>query len=306
MKEVKGENRVTQSHELVEALRDATPLTLQESRIVLTAISTLQPTDSVFDSQRIAVQDLLRLFNITDKNHKIIEKACESLFGKGVKIRQPEGRWIGYPWFQKIDYIPKEGYVEFQFPNDLQRYLLELKKEEGFTSYRLEHILRLSSPYYQRIYEICFKWKNAGSCQYDLQHLKNLIGAIKKTYNSYGPFKQKVLIPAVLEINEKTNIKIDFEEIKEGRKVVAIKFFVNEKNPKPKPQKNESRMGFKPRKSVRKERAVPEWFIPGGQGASEALPEATMTQEELEKKREELIKKLAELEATPRTTIYDR
>lgn len=289
-KEIKGENKVTQGNALVEALRDATPLSLQESRIVLTAISTLQPTDTVFDSQRISVQDLLKLFGITEKNHKLIEKACDSLFGKGIKIREGKS-WTSYPWFQKIKYIHNEGVVEFQFPNDLQRYLLDLKKE--FTSYSLEHILRLSSPYYQRIYELCFKWEHAGSCQFELQHLKNMIGAVKKTYDSYGPFKQKILIPAIDEINEKTDIKIDFEEIKKGRKVESIRFYIKLKSAKKSPKKDKEYSYKPPKKSIREE-IIPEWFKREEQ-ENEPVPEE-LDQEDLNRRREKLMKELASLD----------
>lgn len=239
--ELKGANKVTQSHSLVEALHKATPLSLQESRIVLTAISTIQPRDTIFDSQRIPVRDLLKLFNLGETNHKVIEKACDELITKGVKIKDGKG-WTNFPWFQKIKYHHGEGVVEFQFPNDLKPYLLELKKEKGFTSYKLENILQLSSPYSHRIYELCFKWQRAGGQEFELEHLKELVGATQKSYKVYGSFKQRVLIPAIQDVNKKTDITIDFEEIKESRKVVGIRFSVQ-------PRKKEGLAEQTPKKS---------------------------------------------------------
>lgn len=290
-KEIKGKNRVTQNHALVEALRDVHPLSLQESRIVLTAISTLQPSDTVFDSQRISVQDFLKLCDMPGTSHKVIKKACDSLFGKGVRIMDEDGKgFTNYPWFQKIKYIPNEGVVEFQFPNDLHSFLLELKKEEGFTSYRLENILQLSSAYIQRIYEICFKWKHAGSCEYELQNLKDLIGAVEKSYGIYGSFKQRILNPAVEEINKKTDIKIDFEEIKQGRKVVSINFLIESKDKKTKPTNEKPKYGYKPRKKIIREEPIPE-SLKNREARTQVIPQ-NMTKEEIDKMRQELLEEL--------------
>lgn len=227
-KTVKGEYKVSQHHALIESYHIVNPLKLQHYRIILTAISTIQQGDTEFHTYKIAVKELLKLFNITDKNHTLIEKACEELVGKGIKIKDEKG-WTMYPWFQKIRYYKNEGVIEFEFPNDLKPYLLELKKKEGFTSYRLENVLRLSSVYSQRIYEICYKWKKAGECEFNIDHFKKMIGATQDSYKkAFGSLKQRVLLPAMEEINEKTDIEISFKEIKTARKVTDIKFYIED------------------------------------------------------------------------------
>ncbi|WP_326493425.1 replication initiation protein [Clostridium tagluense] len=46
-------------------------------------------------------------------------------------------------------------------------------------------------------------------------------------YSRYNDFKRKVLLQAQKEINlDKTDISLDFKEIKTGRKVTSIKFYI--------------------------------------------------------------------------------
>lgn len=50
-----------------------------------------------------------------------------------------------------------------------------------------------------------------------------------KSYINYKDFRVKVLEKAQTEINELTDINIEFEPIKTGRKVTSIKFIIEEK-----------------------------------------------------------------------------
>ena len=51
-----------------------------------------------------------------------------------------------------------------------------------------------------------------------------------KSYVNYKDFRVKVLEKAQTEINELTDINIEFEPIKTGRKVTSIKFIIEERN----------------------------------------------------------------------------
>lgn len=284
---IKSGNRVTQAHGLLEGYHRSSPLTLQESRIVLAAMSTVEPQDTVFDSQFIHVKDLLTLFNITPKNHNLIGVACKKLIGKHVEIDEGiEGEDPAlFPWFQKIKYYKKQGIVEFQFPNDLKPYLLQLKKQEGFTSYKLEYILQLGSPYSHRIYEISCKWRNAGVREFELEELKQIIGAVKKSYDNYGSFKQKVLNPSLKEINEKTDIDISFEEVKTGRKVTSIIFFIKSKKEKKEKKKTDTPFY---KKKITREEPIPKTF----EKRKEKIDSGIYSEEEIDQMRRELMEEI--------------
>ena len=59
----------------------------------------------------------------------------------------------------------------------------------------------------------------------ELMHLL----AVPKSY-SYGRFKKYILIPAQQSLEEHTDISFSFEEIKESRKVVQLRFILDAQN----------------------------------------------------------------------------
>ncbi|MGG7153656.1 replication initiation protein, partial [Clostridium neonatale] len=60
----------------------------------------------------------------------------------------------------------------------------------------------------------------------ELEELKKLLGATEKSYSIYQNVKNRIILKAQKELKEKTDICFDFEEIKTGRKVTSIKFFI--------------------------------------------------------------------------------
>ena len=66
-----------------------------------------------------------------------------------------------------------------------------------------------------------------------LEEFKKKLKLTQKSYNRYNNLKNNVLEPAIKEISEKSDIKLQIEEIKIGRKVEYLKFIVkNNTSPK--------------------------------------------------------------------------
>jgi hypothetical protein len=125
--------------------------------------------------------------------------------------------------------IYNEGEVRFMIYPKLRPFLLEVK--EKYLKYKLENILSLKSGYVIRLYEILKDWLelNAryGNKAEKIISLKELreIMEIPRSY-VYGMLKKRILEKAKKELSENTDIIFDYEEIKSGRKVTHLKFFI--------------------------------------------------------------------------------
>jgi plasmid replication initiation protein len=131
------------------------------------------------------------------------------------------------PWLASAEYFIGQGYMELEFSPKLKPYLLQLK--ERFTTYRLHNVMQLRSVYSIRIYELLKQYALIGTRLFELDDLKFILGIEKNEYEKYGHFKSKVLKVAQKELNEKTDISFEFEEIKSGRKVAKINFIIHKK-----------------------------------------------------------------------------
>lgn len=216
---------VTQKNELVEA-HHVDPLSVNEQKVVLTMISMIEPTDDDLKTYLLSVRDFAEMIGLKgESTYSEIKKISKTLVSKIVEIPIGKKDWIVATWASSVRYRSSEGTVEFSFDSKLKPYLLQLKNQ--FTSYRLSNILNLKSTYSIRLYELMKKWQHLGHWECSIDELRGLLGAKSvKSYLVYGNFKNRVLSPALVELNEKTDIQINFVEIKKGRRVDRIEFVI--------------------------------------------------------------------------------
>ena len=94
----------------------------------------------------------------------------------------------------------------------------------------LVHICGMKSAFSVRIYELMKSYSFRHTITFELDELKKLLMVEDvKSYNRFPDFRRKILEKAQLEINELTDINIEFEPIKTGRKITSIKFIIEEK-----------------------------------------------------------------------------
>ena len=112
-----------------------------------------------------------------------------------------------------------------------------IKKKEQFTQYALRNIVKFKSVYSIRIYELLKQYSTTDHKTriLEFQDLRAKLGLvefdkhnniIKEKFKSYRNIKQKILLSAQKELKEKADISFEFEEIKRGRRISAIKFII--------------------------------------------------------------------------------
>lgn len=216
---------VTQKNELVEA-RHIDPLSVNEQKIVLTMISMIEPADDDFKNYQLSVKNFAEMVGIKgESTYSEIKKISKTLVSKIIEIPIGKSDWIVATWASSVRYRSNEGTVEFTFDPKLKPYLLQLKNK--FTSYKLSNILNLKSTYSIRMYELMKKWQHLGRWECSIDDLRGVLGAKDvKSYSVYGNFKNRVLLPSLGELNEKTDVQISFKERKKGRSVERIEFTI--------------------------------------------------------------------------------
>lgn len=218
-------NWVTKSNELIESTYK---LSLQEQRILLVMASKVQPNDETLKTYRFRARDFIEIIGNKKGTgfYSYLKEIVNGLQSKVLTIKE-DGKQRNYNWVITSIYEDKEGYITLQFHPKLKYLFLELK--EKFTTYQLENVVRLNSVYSIRIYELLKQYERLKKRQFTIQELRKLLAIEPEKYKQYGHFKSKVLLVAQSEINEKTDIEINFTEIKTGRKVTSIEFLINGK-----------------------------------------------------------------------------
>jgi len=138
--------------------------------------------------------------------------------------------------FQKVEYIKGKGYLEIELSRHIRPYLYELK--DNFTSYQLHSALKLTSKYAKRIYQLASQWKDVGETrQYDLDEFKLMLklkdptGKEPEQFQNISQLKARVLEIAVRQINEHTDLQINYQLQKQGRAFTGVRFYVRKQQP---------------------------------------------------------------------------
>ena len=154
--------------------------------------------------------------------YKALNKACRKLMKTSITLEKPE---LSEVWEINIcsaaKYNKNAGYITIKFTDDIMPYLAQVKKR--FVLYNLKEIANFGSLYTTRLYELIQEFRETGWMLKSVKQLREVF-AVGNSLKLYGDFKKYTFAHACQEINANYNMNLRFEEEKEGRKVVAVKF----------------------------------------------------------------------------------
>lgn len=224
---MKDKNRIVRKNNLAISSR-ISGLSLIQTKLLNLAISELTEDNKPGDILRFNAIDVLKIIGLGEDNFTELRKSTLSMI-RGVELFSPDGAISQVPIFHGIKYHPG-GLIEIRFHDDVLPFLIKAKIE--FTKYYFENIQRLKSTYSIRIYELCKQYQNTfnGYREFTLDDLKYFLDMSKKIYPRYVDFKRRVITPSIEEINEKTDLFLKLEEVKIGRSVNKLRFYITPKN----------------------------------------------------------------------------
>jgi len=209
---------VVKANELIEM-----PVDFNLMQLKLFAKIVVSMRDSLGEEfYTFSIKALLKDFDLTDTNYTQLKLATKGLI-RPVIIKGEGGAEQQKAFFTDVNYSDK-GVVSFKIHPDLKPLILDLEK--NYTKYYFSNIARLKSAYAIRFYELLKQYQFRGKRVLSLQEIRELLKIDEGKYKQYGHFKVKVIAVAQKELKEKTDIYFEFEEIKEGRKIVAIRFLI--------------------------------------------------------------------------------
>jgi plasmid replication initiation protein len=237
----KAEHTFVHSNQLVEA-HYADALSYWEMYIFSKMCTMIDPKDTDFKHYKIYIKDILGHLDVnkSGQSYKYVVEAAKRLLDRQISMQyvNEEGKKMtihtrlvssvyGFDEPDENDAL----YILLTFAPELKPLLLQLK--ENFTILDLDVFKSLKTPTSVRLYQLlsAHLWKAEKKVQYDLDELKKKLGVANK-YEQYGPFKTYVLNEAQNKLLESTNLSFTYTEVKKGKKITSIIFFLREKNEK--------------------------------------------------------------------------
>lgn len=221
---------VVKGNDLIQ--RNRFELSLMEQKTVAYICSMIKPIDSGFQSEyEFKIRDYCKICDIdydNGANYAYVKETLKKLRDRSMWMTLEDGSETVVGWLDRVTTNKKSGLAHIRIDDRLIPYLFDLKQQ--FTQYQLYNILGMKSAFSVRIYELMKSYSFRHTIIFELNELKELLMVEHvKSYVNYKDFRVKVLEKAQTEINELTDINIEFEPIKTGRKVTSIKFIIEEK-----------------------------------------------------------------------------
>jgi plasmid replication initiation protein len=206
----------------------------EEQNFIYHVISQISNEDKDFLEYEVCISTLSRL-DFTKKNHSRFKQFAKSLVSKTIELTSEDKKTtLIASWFSSISHTQGTGVIKACFDPKLKPYLIQLKKE--FVQAKLPTLLKFKSKYSSRLYLLLKsdfdrqKIHNKNLfIMYDVETLINDFEMPASYKTRYSSFKNDFLDKSIIEINEYTQLLINYSVKKSGRKITSIEFCISEK-----------------------------------------------------------------------------
>ena len=203
-------------------------MTLDEMRILSLTLGVFNPENPIKRGFDFTIADFCKHFPDVDEKsaYTQVRNAILKISKRWIVLVDNEKELTEVVLVNKRTYFKKEGRFYIEFHEDLLPYIAQL--HNNFTKYQLVNIGAFSSTHTIRLYELCSQYRDTGWRQTSIEDLKDWLQVADK-YPRYNSFNQRVLSPAIDEINAKSDLLVSVEPIKRGRSIVSLKFTIKSK-----------------------------------------------------------------------------
>jgi plasmid replication initiation protein len=184
---------------------------------------TYKQSEQLDREHTITAKEFSQAFGVDlNTSYGILKRAGNRLARTAITLQKPELFQI---WDIAIcaiaKYNTKEGSLTIKFTEEIMPYLAQVQKK--YILYNLKEVANFGSLYTTRLYELIQEFKDTGWIEKSVNQLREVF-AVGKKFPDYNNFKRKTFAHAIDEINSQYDMNLKFEERKEGRKVVLIRF----------------------------------------------------------------------------------
>lgn len=205
-------------------------LSAKENDIVDMILTEIHPDDNKLEYE-LSVKKYKKFYPIKDEGniYRKLSEAVKSIEPKRIYSKEINKK-ISYAWFPKIEYVEDKGIIKVELHKDIKKAMVDFK---SCIYYNLKYSIPLQTDYSKRYYYFCKQFEKTGYLIQTLSELREKI-EIGDKYKDYYDFKRFILEPSKIQINEKTDLIIYYNELRKdkynSKRVTHIETIIRTKN----------------------------------------------------------------------------
>lgn len=182
------------------------------------------------EEHEITVKQLCRLIGYQGNNHSAIKEALRGLISTIIEWNLIDDKTGAENWTASsiIASVSLEGPLCYYAYSPRMRQLLHTPSMFGKIDLVIQSKFR--SSYGLALYENCIRYRGLPHTKwFDMELFKKLMGVPAGKYDVFRDFKRRVLDKAIDEVNTYSDLIIASDFVREGRKVVKVRFTLKER-----------------------------------------------------------------------------
>ncbi len=182
------------------------------------------------EEHEITVKQLCRLIGYQGNNHAAIKDALKGLISTVIEWNVINDETGSENWTASsiIACVSLEGPICYYAYSPRMKQLLHSPSMFGKIDLVIQS--RFRSSYGLALYENCIRYRGLPHTKwFDMELFKKLMGVPAGKYDIFRDFKRRVLDKAVDEVNTYSDLVIASEFVREGRKVMKVRFKLKER-----------------------------------------------------------------------------
>lgn len=220
---------IVKSNALIEALYN--PSSVYHLRLLMAALMQIK-SKNILDFRTRYYVSANALADMTGSkaknNYKELKRAADQLMDSTLTVKdspdgKPLSKYLRMNLVSSCEY--EEGIVGLRFTEEVIPYISSLKNR--FTQYQAKYVMPMRSGYGIRLYELCLQWLG-DEREFSVEDFRQVFD-LRNKYPLIADLKKRVIEPAIKDINEFSDIDIEFGQRKKGRKITHFQFKITRK-----------------------------------------------------------------------------
>lgn len=224
---------VIEPHQLLDATYQ---LDTNEIRLIQLSLAGIYRKNNILEDKlyEINTDEFADVFNIsTHAAYQALVDVASSLLSRTIHLKSQlidptasKSAKSGIQWISEIRYDPMESCVQLRWHRALIPIINNLGEENLYSSYLLENTRKMKSVHSIRLFRLLNKWTKLKRVTWKVAEFKRLMGIDVDSYTNIVSLRRDVIEKAVKDINNYSELIVDFDADLKGRKIVGFTFAI--------------------------------------------------------------------------------
>lgn len=229
--QIRAEDEIKKSKMFIFAQTQPTNLPIMAQRVFLALLSQVEQNenDDTFIIKGKDIAAIAKLApNVVGQQLKEMSEASDALRQYTLVIHEEDGNDLRVGLISSSKYLKGERAIRISVDKYLMPYIRDMKKKYAI-SYKAGGPMKFRSSYSMPLYDVMNYYLSEGQHYYTVEETRKMFNIPDGYITETATLNQRVIAPAIRDINSYTSLEVSVEQHRQGRKILGYTFKVRDK-----------------------------------------------------------------------------